>query len=290
MADEEDIRAHKEAVGRAVEGALPERRGRAPIAMTLLALALCLPGDWLYLNGVVLQRLARRFGPLGMVVRTVALLPLLAAAPFHLLRAMFFSLGDALAGLGGGEFRRLTTWPAVPGNPDAAGDLVIVPGYAADTFHGALTPRGKDRLALAAEDFHAGRAAYVLVSGGNVHPSGTQYNEACEMRRHLVEALSVPADRVIIEPLAEHTPTNLRNAARYMLCRGIKRAIVVSDAHVFGQSIMLQAPHSLMFGVLTRVRLMYGHTLGRLVRIDDARTLFEPSADVMLTRRGVREP
>ena len=70
----------------------------------------------------------------------------------------------------------------------------------------------------------------------------------------------------------------------------VRTALVVSDAETFGQSIMLQAPHSLVFGVLTRVRWFFGHGLDQLRRVDDARTIFVPHEDVMLTKRGAREP
>jgi hypothetical protein len=193
-------------------------------------------------------------------------------------------------------------WPALAENAAAdaavrahrrrhhyAADVIIVPGYSATDFHGALTPRGQARLQLAAGDFFAGRAPFIIVSGGNVRPEGTRYNEAFEMRRHLL-ALSVPADRVILEPLAEHTPTNLRNAARYMRSKGLGTAIVVSDPERFGQSIMFQAPHSLVFGAILRARWTHGAPLGRLVRIDAARTLFIPSDAVMLVGRAANEP
>jgi uncharacterized SAM-binding protein YcdF (DUF218 family) len=299
------VDAHRQEVRRAAAVAAPVARGPLPIVVTLIALVVCLPGDWLHLNGVSALRAAgalrRRHGalasPLLALLRFAALACALCAAPFALARALLLAIGDALSAVGSrGEYRRFAAWPPLLANAaadalvDHAARLIIVPGYAENEFFGAITAKNEARLRLAAREYFAGGPAFILVSGGNVHPAGTLYNEAFEMRRYLVESLGVPPERVIVEPLAEHTPTNLRNAGRYMLTHGIEHAIVVSDENPFGQSIMLQAPHSLIFGVLTRTRLRYGHTLGRLTRIDDARTCFEPSPDVMLVRAGASEP
>lgn len=292
-----EVNAHRARVNELAAAATPERRGVATEIVTALALVLCLPGDWIHLNAVTFRRWTPWLLPLAFVCS-------LSVIPFALLRRLLFTIGAAFAKVGASNrFGRLTTWPALPSNAavDAtvrsggrrrhyAVDVIIVPGYAHDGFSDALTPRGRERLKLAARDFFCGRAPFILVSGGNVHPHGTLYNEAFEMRRCLIDELRVPADRVIVEPLAEHTPTNLRNAGRYMLTHGLRTALVVSDRETFGQSIMLQAPNSLIFGVRTRMRWFFGHEIGRLRRVDNARTLFVPSRDVMLTKRLSREP
>ncbi|RYE22286.1 MAG: YdcF family protein, partial [Sphingobacteriaceae bacterium] len=40
------------------------------------------------------------------------------------------------------------------------------------------------------------------------------YNEAEEMKKYLIETLSIPENAIIMEPHARHTTTNMRNCAR----------------------------------------------------------------------------
>jgi uncharacterized SAM-binding protein YcdF (DUF218 family) len=91
---------------------------------------------------------------------------------------------------------------------------------------------GHIRLGIAADMFERGLAPFVMVSGGNVHPNRTPFNEAVEMKRLLVEQYGIPADRILIEPHARHTTTNLRNCARLLLAAGFpgdRPLLVVSD-------------------------------------------------------------
>lgn len=109
---------------------------------------------------------------------------------------------------------------------------IIVPGAGPEDARVALSAWGKLRLALAAARFRAGEAPFVIVSGGNVHPDRTPYNEAVEMRRALIERFGIPADRVVLEPYARHTTTNLRNAARLLIAMhapAAKPALIVTD-------------------------------------------------------------
>lgn len=88
------------------------------------------------------------------------------------------------------------------------------------------------RMRIAAELFARRLAPFIVVSGGNVHPNRTPFNEAVEMKRLLVEQHGIPADRVLIEPHARHTTTNLRNSARLLLAAGFpagRPALIVSD-------------------------------------------------------------
>ncbi|WP_347302397.1 YdcF family protein [Croceibacterium sp. TMG7-5b_MA50] len=88
------------------------------------------------------------------------------------------------------------------------------------------------RMRIAAALFHRGLAPFIIVSGGNVHPNRTPFNEAIEMKRILVAEHGVPADRILIEPHARHTTTNTRNTARLLLAAGFpadRPALIVSD-------------------------------------------------------------
>lgn len=91
---------------------------------------------------------------------------------------------------------------------------------------------GHIRLGIAADLYRRGLAPFLIVSGGNVHPNRTPFNEAFEMKRLLIADYGVPADRILMEPHARHTTTNLRNCARLLLGAGFpadKPALVVSD-------------------------------------------------------------
>ncbi len=88
------------------------------------------------------------------------------------------------------------------------------------------------RMAIAVELFRQGLAPFIVVSGGNVHPNRTPFNEAVEMKRVLIEEHGVPAERILMEPHARHTTTNLRNSARLLFAAGFPAdlpALVVSD-------------------------------------------------------------
>lgn len=98
---------------------------------------------------------------------------------------------------------------------------IVVPGAGADRPNVALDPWGKLRLELAVARFKAGKAPFIIVSGGYVHPNQTPFNEAFEMKRALVATFGIPAEAVIIDPHARHTTTNLRNAARLAFRYGL---------------------------------------------------------------------
>src|SRR5690606_16013202 len=115
-----------------------------------------------------------------------------------------------------------------------------------------------------------GRAPFVLVTGGAVHPEDTPVIEAVQLRAELVR-LGVPAERIAVDAAARHSTTNLRNAARFMLARGLDRALVVTS---FGQSFYFSSPHLSTFH--RRSRRQLGHEVGRMRRVDLYRTAFFP--------------
>jgi hypothetical protein len=90
------------------------------------------------------------------------------------------------------------------------------------------------RCKAAARQYRAGKAPFIVVSGGNVHPYKTNFNEAVEMKKYLVDKLHIPASAVIIEPHARHTTTNLRNDARLAFRYGMpfnKPGLIVTDKY-----------------------------------------------------------
>ena len=111
--------------------------------------------------------------------------------------------------------------------------LLIVPGVGPEDTGTALSPRSKLHALLAAQRYRQGLAPFILVSGSAVHPRGTRFVEAVEIRRALIERYGIPADHVILEPYARHTTTNLRNATRRMVALGIpldRPTLIVTDA------------------------------------------------------------
>ncbi|MEG8052113.1 ElyC/SanA/YdcF family protein [Sphingomonas aerolata] len=73
-------------------------------------------------------------------------------------------------------------------------------------------------------------------------PRGTASSEPSRIRRALIERYAIPADRIILEPYARHTTTNLRNATRRMVALGIpldRPTLIVTDAQ---QSAYIESP------------------------------------------------
>lgn len=109
---------------------------------------------------------------------------------------------------------------------------LLVFGHGPEDAQSKTGVMGHIRLRIAADLYARGLAPFIVVSGGNVHPNRTPFNEAIEMKRLLVAHHGVPADRILIEPHARHTTTNMRNCARLLLAAGIpanRPSLIVSD-------------------------------------------------------------
>ncbi|OOQ57331.1 YdcF family protein [Mucilaginibacter pedocola] len=111
---------------------------------------------------------------------------------------------------------------------------ILVPGAGPDVPGTPLSGEGMLRCRTAARKFLLGKAPFIVVSGGNVHPYKTKYNEAVEMKKYMIERLHIPANAIIIEPHARHTTTNLRNDARLAFRYGMpfsKPGLIVTDKY-----------------------------------------------------------
>ena len=109
---------------------------------------------------------------------------------------------------------------------------IMVPGAGPDNLTSPLSGEGMLRCRLAVQQYKLGKAPFIIVSGGKVHPYKTKYNEAEEMKIYLMKTLHIPENAIIIEPHARHTTTNMRNSARLIYKYGIpadKPGIVVTD-------------------------------------------------------------
>jgi hypothetical protein len=135
-------------------------------------------------------------------------------------------------------FRKIksTDWKRYPYS------VIVVPGAGNDRPDVRLSAFGKLRDELAAKRYRDGKAPFILVSGGFVHPVQTPYSEAIEMKHELMEKYSIPEEAILVDPHARHTTTNLRNAARIMFRYGIPfeaKALITTDP---GQSGAIESP------------------------------------------------
>lgn len=150
---------------------------------------------------------------------------------------------------------------------------IVLPGNGPELDGETLTPRAKFRVRLAAARFADKVAPFIIVSGGAVHPRGTQVVEAVEMRKALIERYGVPEDRIILEPYARLTATNLRNAVRRLKALGApldRQALVISDAdHI---ATMVSAPFAI------RAAAQLGYQPGKIEPLgSDTELAFLPS-------------
>jgi hypothetical protein len=132
------------------------------------------------------------------------------------------------AGLNAAPFRRSKQidWSAFPYS------IILVPGLGPEKPGVALDPNGAKRCDEAVIRYKKGLAPFIVVSGGQVHPFRTPFNEAVEMKKYLVEKAGIPEDAVFIEPHARHTTTNIRNASRMLYRFGMpvnKPVLIVTD-------------------------------------------------------------
>lgn len=150
--------------------------------------------------------------------------------------------------------------------------FLIVPGYCPRFgWSDGLHPRAVARLEQAARDLEAGLASTIIVSGAAVHSAD---NEALLMREWLL-GRGVDADRILVEPCARHTTTNLRNAGRLVLAAGAREALVVTSPP---QSRYLAFPWRSSFHLRCLVEL--GYRVGELEAVGPMHIAFRPAADV----------
>jgi hypothetical protein len=120
--------------------------------------------------------------------------------------------------------------------------VILVPGEGPEQPDVELSPLGRIRVEIAVRLFREGKAPFILVSGGTVHPKLTQFCEAIEMRKELMTEWGVPADAILIDPYARHTTTNLRNAVREVVRYGLpmnKPMLIATDQ---AQAAMILKP------------------------------------------------
>ena len=173
------------------------------------------------------------------------------------------------------DCRRFSTGPlptTAPNGRPAEFRFAVVPGFTPRWWHSSgLADKAIARLELGLAALESGRAASLIVSGGAVH---SDENEALLMRDWLL-ARGVEPTRVVVEPCARHTTTNLRNAGRIVLSAGAREALVVTGDQ---QAYHLGRPW--LFGFHGRCLVELGYLVGELERLDPHHLRFRPSPDV----------
>jgi hypothetical protein len=159
---------------------------------------------------------------------------------------------------------------------------IIVPGVGPENLSIPLSARGKLNVRMAAERFADGEAPFVILSGASVHPRGSGFVEAVEMRKALIERFGVPADSVVIEPYARHTTTNLRNVTRRLIAMA---APLDRDALIITNTEQSRAIESPKFSARNQAEL--GYVPGAIgARLSPNELTFRPSSKSMRVDPG----
>lgn len=136
-------------------------------------------------------------------------------------RGVFWVLGVVLLGIAA----VVVTYETVPTHTTDAThfDTLIVLGCPTDP-DGRASPEQRERVMAAVQEYQAGRAGHIIVSGGAAH---NQFNEAAAMAG-VAEGAGVPAKDVVLEGQARNTIENIYYSHRIMEEHGWGNAEVVS--------------------------------------------------------------
>jgi hypothetical protein len=117
-----------------------------------------------------------------------------------------------------------------------------------------------ERTRRASDALAAGVAPVAIVSGGAVH---SRMIEAFAML-YLLQCLpDRVADSVLLEPCAEHTHTNLRNAGRWLVAMGARTAYLVTDEGMQADYFQDETAFDLIGGSIDQRSLRdWGYVIG----------------------------
>jgi hypothetical protein len=157
--------------------------------------------------------------------------------------------------------------------------LILVPGHGPEQSWVSLSPLAKIRNEMAAKRFREGLAPLIVVSGGNVHPFQTPYNEALEMKKDLMQRLQIPEYAILIEPHARHTTTNFRNTARLIF-----RYQIPSDKPALATTDIYQSHYITNRGLDERCREELGYVpFQHIKRLNQHDVVWLPVKDALQT-------
>lgn len=165
--------------------------------------------------------------------------------------------------------------------------LMVVPGYTPVKTNTPqqLTSITMSRLNMAVGLMKSKNIQFILVTGGNVHPEGTPYNEAYGMKDYLKEKLGLLEEQIIMDPYARHSTTNLRNAARIMLTHSLNRALIVTSRD---QNFYFGFPGISTFNARSKKDL--GYKIGKLSYKTAFTSLLEPDNNVFIRGTDPLDP
>ena len=155
----------------------------------------------------------------------------------------------------------------VPGHGTAAQDETAIAGQLPSeecrTLHdGDLERLGAmpARAALGADALRGGVAPIAIVSGGAIH---SHVVEAFALK-HLLECREhIDGSRILLEPCAEHTHTNLRNSGRWVEAIGARAAYLVTDPGIQAEYFQDWSGFDLIFGSIDQRSLRdWGYLIG----------------------------
>ncbi|SFD31917.1 DUF218 domain-containing protein [Algibacter lectus] len=109
---------------------------------------------------------------------------------------------------------------------------ILILGNGPENNKDILTALGKLNLQLGVIEYQKKNAPIIIVSGGHAHPFRAPFAEAIEMKKELINRYHIPENRILIDPYARHTTTNLRNASRLIINSDIpleKLGLVVTN-------------------------------------------------------------
>lgn len=118
-------------------------------------------------------------------------------------------------------------WWSSRSSYDGNADAIIVLGAA--QYDGEPSPVLRSRLDHAAELYRAGRARYVVVTGGG--RDGDRTTEAKAGYDYLRSQIGIPDDQILLEVNGTSTYESLAASARFLRQRGATEVILVSDPY-----------------------------------------------------------
>jgi hypothetical protein len=131
-----------------------------------------------------------------------------------------------------------------------------------DLADGDLTRLGAMpvRTARAADALNGGVAPIVIATGGAIH---SRVIEAFAMMQLLQCREHIAAERILVEPCAEHTHTNLRNAGRWIDAMGGRAAYLLTDDWLQSEYLQDSSGFELLLGTPDQRSLRdWGYVMG----------------------------
>ena len=126
-------------------------------------------------------------------------------------------------------------------NPDSQVDALLVLGTPTE-MDGTLTAAQRWRVDEAIREYRAGRARYILFTGG---PTNHGFVEADTMARYALQQ-GIPSSALLEERRAMTTVENIRDSQVILDAHGLKRVEVISSAeHLPRAALLLERSHLL---------------------------------------------